>query len=110
MCVMTAEEAKDIAETIALVSAAGFFIYKAVSGYLYIDMSLTISSERSHASDHEDLLAVTARLKKGSRAAFVFTTPKRVPPSRVDSRSCHLPDFIALVTLRIGRPPSSARS
>jgi|ERR1051325_3588399 hypothetical protein len=69
MCSVTPEQVKDIAETIALASAAGFFIYKAVSGYLYVDMSLAVSSQRSSANQDEDLLAITAHLKKGSRGS-----------------------------------------
>jgi hypothetical protein len=41
---MTPESAKAVAETIALACAAIFFVYKLISGYLYVEMCLSISS------------------------------------------------------------------
>jgi hypothetical protein len=65
-----AEDAKAIAETIALISAAGFFVYKIIEGYFYVDLSLSVSSTRSHSTDGADLLVITAKLKKGSRGSI----------------------------------------
>ena len=66
---MTPEDAKAIAETIALVSAAAFFIYKVVAGYLYVELSLAVSTTRTHLDSEIDLLVISAKLKKGSRGS-----------------------------------------
>ena len=66
---MDAAAAKNIAETLAIASAAIFFAYKAISGYLYVDMSLALSSGRSRLTDAEDVLVITLRLKKGGRGS-----------------------------------------
>jgi hypothetical protein len=67
---MKPEDVKAIAETIALISAAGFFIYKIYDGYFFVDLSLSISSKRSHSTDEADLLVITVKLKKGSRGSI----------------------------------------
>lgn len=69
---MKPEEAKAVAETIALACAAGFFIYKVAAGYLYGDLSLSISSTRPHSIDDADLLTITAKLKKGGRGSILL--------------------------------------
>jgi hypothetical protein len=66
---MTPEDVKAIAETVALGCAAVFFIYKFVSGYLYVDMSLSIALDRSRKDVSTDWIVVTATIKKGSRGS-----------------------------------------
>lgn len=66
---MTPENVKAIAETAALCSAAIYFIYKAVYGYLYVEMSLSLAVERAHKDDYTDWVIVMAKIKKGCRGS-----------------------------------------
>lgn len=67
---MTPEDIKAIAETVALASAALFFIYKLVAGYLYVELSVALTTTRTHIDPANDLLVITAKLKKGSRGSI----------------------------------------
>jgi hypothetical protein len=66
---MKPEDIKAIAETFALICAAILFLYKWKEGYDYVNLSLSVSSVRSHLSADKDLLVIRAKLKKGSRAS-----------------------------------------
>jgi hypothetical protein len=66
---MTAEDTKAIAETVALTCAAVFFLWKVISGYLHVELGLSISSSRTPQLNGNDLLVVTAKLNKGARGS-----------------------------------------
>lgn len=61
--------AKDCFEVAAYVAALAFFLYRALSGYFIVDMSVKVSSERRRrpGSDNVDYLAIAVTLKKGER-------------------------------------------
>jgi hypothetical protein len=61
---MTIETAKALAETIALIGAAGFFAYKIFAGYLYVSLAVFVRSERRHLDEERDAIVVIIRLKK----------------------------------------------
>jgi hypothetical protein len=65
--------ARNIAETIALLLAGAFFIYKFISGYLIVNLSVKLKCIR-HAleSSDEDLLAINVTLAKGDRGSLDF--------------------------------------
>jgi hypothetical protein len=69
---MTPEDAKEIAETVALICAGCFFIIKVVAGYLYTNLSVSIATARSHLTPNNDLLIITAKLKKGGMNSIVL--------------------------------------
>jgi hypothetical protein len=52
---------------IAVVAAAIFFFYKALTGYLVTNMSIELSLSRRRADDNYDYLAVVVTLTKGDR-------------------------------------------
>jgi|HubBroStandDraft_1064217.scaffolds.fasta_scaffold331560_1 hypothetical protein len=62
---------KDLAQILAWIAAAGFFTYKAISGYFVVDASLRLDCERKRARSR-DFLSVTATLKKGERGAIAL--------------------------------------
>jgi hypothetical protein len=49
--------------------AAAFFAYKAIAGYFYVQMSLSVSSDRVRTHPDKDILVVVAKLKKGDRGS-----------------------------------------
>jgi hypothetical protein len=64
---------KLIVEAFAYAGAAGFFIYKAVFGYLISNLTLALSSDRRRSPDVEqDYVTVLAQLKKGDRGALTL--------------------------------------
>jgi hypothetical protein len=70
-----AETFKNWSEAFAWLCAGGFFLYKAFSGYLIsnLSLSLTCNRQRSNAESHAtDYLVVTANLKKGDRGAVTL--------------------------------------
>ena len=64
-----AETTKNFTEALAWACAGGFFLYKAVSGYLISNLSLSVTCQREIANAGMDYLVVTASLKKGDRGA-----------------------------------------
>jgi hypothetical protein len=70
-----AETFKNWSEAFAWLCAGGFFLYKAFSGYLISNLSLSLvcNRERSTPETNEtDYLVVTANLKKGDRGAVTL--------------------------------------
>src|ERR1700730_6588407 len=67
---MTVETAKAFAETIALIGAAGFFIYKIFAGYLYVSLAIFVESERRHLDEERDAIVVIVKLKKTGTGAI----------------------------------------
>ena len=65
-----AETVKLWAEAAAFTGAAGFFLYKAVSGYLISNLTLSLTCKRQRSHQQEtDFLAIMATIKKGDRGA-----------------------------------------
>jgi hypothetical protein len=79
----TADIARGLAETFAFVSAGLFFLYKAISGYLVSNLTLSLSCERKFSGDNNlDYLLVTTLVKKGDRGAVILHDAEaRVSPS-----------------------------
>jgi len=61
---MTAETAKTFAEMLALLGAAGFFVYKIFASYFYVGLALSVASERRRLDGETDTIVVTITLKK----------------------------------------------
>ena len=67
------EHARDIAEAVALLCAGAFFGYKAYTGYLRVNLSLSIQCQRhASATAGEDYLAVSVRLAKGANGSLTL--------------------------------------
>jgi hypothetical protein len=65
-----AETVKLWAEAAAYAGAAGFFLYKAFSGYLISNLTLSLTCQREHSKQQgTDFLVVMATIKKGDRGA-----------------------------------------
>jgi len=58
--------AKDLFGAAALLGAAGFFLFKAIQGYLILNLSLQLESRRVRHG-LSDLIAITLTLSKGDR-------------------------------------------
>jgi hypothetical protein len=68
-----AETLKTAAEAFAFASAGGFFLYKLISGYLVVNLDLSLTCERRCSGSRQiDYLAVTAVVKKGDRGAVIL--------------------------------------
>src|SRR4051812_19633558 len=69
------EHIQDLAEAIALICAAFFFIWKTSSGYLFVNLSVEIKPARTpknnDAANH--YLVTTVKLIKGDRASLLLT-------------------------------------
>ncbi|MBV8672434.1 MAG: hypothetical protein JOZ33_03285 [Acidobacteriaceae bacterium] len=63
------EIAKNGFEIAAYLAALAFFLYKALSGYFIVDMSIKVSTERKRKpeADETDYLGVKVEVKKGER-------------------------------------------
>lgn len=59
---------RHLAEIFALISAGGFFLYKAISGYLVTNLSLKLSCVRQRIpGSKEDYVKATVAMEKGDR-------------------------------------------
>ena len=68
---MSLEDTKNLAEVFAFGSAAIFFLYKAITGYLITNLSISLSSSRHTAIDENtDWLTIVAKLTKGDRGSL----------------------------------------
>jgi hypothetical protein len=63
------EVAKTIAETAAYVAGFLFFVYKALTGYLIVNVSVSGTTDRARATEKEDNLTISATLKKGKNGS-----------------------------------------
>jgi len=63
------EIAKNAFEIAAYLAALAFFLYKTLSGYFIVDMSIKVSTERTRKpeADETDYLGVKVEVKKGER-------------------------------------------
>lgn len=63
------EVTKNGFEIAAYLAAVAFFLYKALSGYFIVDMSIKVSAERKRKpeGDETDYLGVKVEVKKGER-------------------------------------------
>jgi hypothetical protein len=67
------ETFKLIFEALAFAGAAAFFGYKALSGYLISNLTLTLTSDRQAVSKSgQDYVTIVAQLKKGDRGAVTL--------------------------------------
>jgi hypothetical protein len=64
------EHAKQIAEILALLAAGCFFTYKAITGYLRVNLSLTVGEKREALDEARDYLVIRVHLKKGSNGSL----------------------------------------
>jgi hypothetical protein len=51
-------------------SAAAFFAYKVITGYLIVNVSVSAKTQRGRGTDTMDYLAIAATLKKGSHGSL----------------------------------------
>lgn len=65
-CLSDPGDIKDIAETIAIFAAAGFFLWKAIVGWLVINLQISIDTERQSFDDKDDLLGFKINFTKGN--------------------------------------------
>jgi len=63
------EIVRNWAEAFAWLCAGAFFVYKAFSGYLISNLSVSLKCRRRHLGSGTDYLTVTVSLKKGDRGA-----------------------------------------
>lgn len=68
---ITLEEAKQLAEIFAVGSAGGYFLYKLISGYFIVNLTINLNCDRqvSQAPD-KDLIAVIVTLDKEDRGSL----------------------------------------
>src|SRR5688572_29097399 len=64
------ETTKAISELAAFTSAAIFFVYKAATGYLLVNVSLSATTDRVHVDKEWDQLSIAATLEKGSNGSM----------------------------------------
>jgi len=80
-----AETFKNWSEAFAWLCAGGFFLYKAFSGYLISNLSLSLICNRERSTQETygtDYLVVTANLRKGERGAVTLHDVRaRVSPT-----------------------------
>jgi hypothetical protein len=69
------EHIQNLAEAIALICAAFFFIWKTSSGYLFVNLSVEIKPARTPKSNDaaNHYLVTTVKLIKGDRASLLLT-------------------------------------
>jgi len=63
------EIVKNYAQVAAWAAGAAYFLFKAVQGYLVIDMSVAVRATRQNSADAE-YLSVEVEMNKGSRGSF----------------------------------------
>lgn len=67
------EHPKDFAEIVALASAALFFLYKAITGYLRANLSLSVRCVRLSSGDRStDRLAISMHIAKGTNGSVAL--------------------------------------
>ena len=66
------EHAKDIAEVAALLSGGVYFGYKAFTGYLRVNLSLSVRCVRQSDSATNDVLVIYARMVKGANGSLTL--------------------------------------
>lgn len=71
---------------LALIGAAGFFLYKIFAGYFYVGLALSVASERKRFDEEQDAIVVTITLKK-SGSGMIRLHDGQVQFSPVDGSS-----------------------
>jgi hypothetical protein len=64
-CPTSAENLDLLLKVFALVSAGLFFSWKLIAGWLIINLSLAVSTQRQYLDEQHDVLAITLTLDKG---------------------------------------------
>jgi hypothetical protein len=70
---MCLNEIKTVAEILALVAAAIFFVYKLVDGWGLVNLSIELNAVRKAGGD-SDIVAITLKLKKGDSGSLELHT------------------------------------
>ncbi|HTE26966.1 hypothetical protein [Flavitalea sp.] len=70
MCKATLDYLETALKIVALVSAAGFFGWKIIAGWLIVNLEISIETTRQAIDDTNDLLAIKLLLKKGNTDAL----------------------------------------
>src|SRR5579871_6083701 len=65
----TAENLKNFSEAAGIVGGAGYLAYRVIAGYFRVDLCLSVSTRRL-SRPNDDVIAITARLKKGARGSL----------------------------------------
>jgi hypothetical protein len=60
------------AETFALICAGVFFLYKAYTGYLRVNLSVFLRCQRQHIDNLSDYLVTIMHLKKGENSSLTL--------------------------------------
>jgi hypothetical protein len=67
------EIAAHLSQAVALLGAGGFFAYKAYTGYLRVNLTLTVSCTRQRMTDDsKDYLVIQIHLKKGPNGSVAL--------------------------------------
>jgi hypothetical protein len=67
------EGIKNCGEGVGFIGAGLFFFYKFISGYLLINMSISVEFKRRNLSvGDEEMLVITTKLKKGDQGAVLL--------------------------------------
>jgi hypothetical protein len=73
------DELKKVVEIFAYLAAAGFFLFKWISGYMSTNLSIEIACIRKQATTDADFIAITVDLSKGDRGSLhIFDVGIRV--------------------------------
>lgn len=64
-----ADIAKNVTGALALLCGFVFFAYKAIAGYLFVDLTLAVTTRRTASHSGGDHLVIMAILKKGARGS-----------------------------------------
>lgn len=76
---MNYENLKNIAETLAILAAGIYFLYKFIDGWLEINMTVDSAINRHQGLSGEDQVAVGVKLKKGDKGTLrIITAQLRV--------------------------------
>jgi hypothetical protein len=82
--------AKDTIQSLAFFGAAAFFLYKAATGYLIVNVSLSAKIERRRGTDATDYMAIAAKLKKGSHGSIELHDARAYVSWTGGSQECEL--------------------
>ena len=61
---------KDLAQVFAWAAAGGYFLFKMITGYFTINLSVSVSAERQRINRNRDFLKAVVTIKKGDRGTF----------------------------------------
>jgi hypothetical protein len=100
------EIATATSQVLAFLGAAAFFLYKAITGYLIVNMSLSAKIERGRKNDATDYLAIAATVKKGELGSLELHDARTHVSWPGD---CKERELIGYERLTFGTDPESKR-